>query len=89
MAGTTVPPNEELILTGLIRAQLAATAWSSAFVSNRLTTRAGEPVAPDQDFAVIVRSDGGPALEPQPFCAGSGSGSSAQTATTTTSTPPS
>ena len=68
MAGETTPPNEELILTGLIRAQLAATAWSSAFVSNRLTTRAeGDMVAPSADFAVIVRSDGGPALEPTTF----------------------
>lgn len=68
MATYVVRPDDELVVTRLIRGALAATEWSSALVSNRLTKRAdGTEVAPDEDFAVIVRSDGGASLEPPTF----------------------
>ena len=68
MATHALPVNEELTLTGLIRSALAGTEWADAFVSNRLTARpSGEEVAPAEDFAVIVRSDGGAATEPPTF----------------------
>lgn len=71
MASTTLPPNEELVLTGLIRSALqTSTDWPDAFVSNRLTKRSPgttPETAPDEDFAVIVRSDGGPRLEHSTF----------------------
>lgn len=68
MASHAIRPNEELILTGYLRSRLQGGPWAQALVSNRLTARAdGEEVAPRQDYAVIVRSDGGPALEPPTF----------------------
>ena len=68
MTTTLLPPDEETALTTYFRAALAGTQWESALVSNRLTRRgSGEEVAPDADFAVIVRGDGGPALEPPTF----------------------
>lgn len=68
MSTYVIPVNEELLLTGFIRDRLAGTLWASALVNNRLSERAnGEEVAPGEDFAVIVRSDGGPALEPPTF----------------------
>lgn len=68
MATWTTPPNEELVLTGAVRAALAGTPWAGALVTNRLTTRGtGEEVAPSQDYAVIIRGDGGPDGEPPTF----------------------
>lgn len=64
MASHAIRPDDELIATRLIRASLASTEWSTALVSNRLTKRPdGAEVAPDEDFAVIVRSDGGSSME--------------------------
>lgn len=60
-----LPPNEELVLTRYLRRELTGSAWGQVLVSNRLTARAdGTEVPPAADCAVIVRGDGGPALEP-------------------------
>lgn len=59
MAGHVIAPDDELVLAKLIRAGLVGTIWASALVSNRLVGT--------QQFAAIVRSDGGPALEPPTF----------------------
>lgn len=68
MASHAIRPNEELLLTGYLRSRLQGGPWAQALVSNRLTARpSGAEVAPQADYAVIVRSDGGPALEPPTF----------------------
>ena len=67
MATHVIAPNEELVLTGYLRDKLASTPWAAAFVSNRLVLHDGREVLPSEDYAVIVRSDGGPALEPPTF----------------------
>lgn len=68
MATHVLPPDDELAITRFLRQRLGSTQWAGALVSNRLTERAdGAEVPPAQDFAVIVRSDGGPALTPPTF----------------------
>lgn len=68
MATHVLPPDEELVLTGYIRDRLIGTQWDTALVSNRLTRRGnGDEVEPAEDYAVIVRSDGGPRGEPPTF----------------------
>lgn len=62
MASNTLPPNEELVLTRAFRDVLAHNGYAGCFVSNQLPVNgAGDDVAPAQAYAVIIRSDGGPA----------------------------
>lgn len=64
MATYVIHADAELEMTRFIRGALASTRWAGSLVSNRLrATQGGDEQAPRQDFAVIVRCDGGSDLE--------------------------